>query len=67
VSERADSDTAVILYTSGTTGSPKGAELSHANLSSNVRTCVETLFFVAPRDVISVGCRCSTRSARPAA
>ncbi|HJX42381.1 MAG TPA: long-chain fatty acid--CoA ligase [Geodermatophilus sp.] len=53
--ERADEDTAVILYTSGTTGKPKGAELTHAGLTSNARTTQETLLEATPDDVI-MGC-----------
>src|SRR3954454_19210295 len=40
VAERRPQDTAVILYTSGTTGTPKGAELTHSNLLRNVEVSV---------------------------
>lgn len=39
-------DTAVILYTSGTTGQPKGAELTHFNLYSNAQVSCEKIFWV---------------------
>jgi long-chain acyl-CoA synthetase len=48
-------DTAVILYTSGTTGQPKGAELTHDSLGSNARTTEDTLLEATPDDVI-MGC-----------
>ena len=38
---REPQDTAVILYTSGTTGKPKGAELTHDNIVRNVETTVD--------------------------
>ena len=40
VVERRPDDTALILYTSGTTGTPKGAELTHDNLLRNVEATV---------------------------
>jgi long-chain acyl-CoA synthetase len=52
---RAAGDTAVILYTSGTTGRPKGAELSHGNLRRNAAVFASTLLHLGPDDVI-VGC-----------
>jgi long-chain acyl-CoA synthetase len=51
--DRDPDDTAVILYTSGTTGKPKGAELTHANLSENVAVSLE-LFDLGP-DAVTLG------------
>jgi len=48
---RSAQDTAVILYTSGTTGKPKGAELTHSNLAINADVSKE-LFSLAPDDAI---------------
>jgi malonyl-CoA/methylmalonyl-CoA synthetase len=38
---RKESDIAVLLYSSGTTGLPKGAMLSHGNLAANTATLVD--------------------------
>jgi long-chain acyl-CoA synthetase len=51
VADRDPYDTAVILYTSGTTGKPKGAELTHANLTRNAETSCE-LFGLTAQDVV---------------
>lgn len=47
--DRDDNDTAVILYTSGTTGQPKGAELRHRNVHDNV-VAGRHLFAADPAD-----------------
>jgi long-chain acyl-CoA synthetase len=46
-------DTAVLLYTSGTTGQPKGAELTHANLTSNA--AASRRLFTKGADAICLG------------
>jgi long-chain acyl-CoA synthetase len=53
VVERAEDDTAVILYTSGTTGKPKGAELTHGNLSRNAEVVNNMFAFGA--DSVALG------------
>jgi long-chain acyl-CoA synthetase len=45
-------DTAVILYTSGTTGKPKGAELTHRNLSRNAEIASQTTCKIEEGDVV---------------
>jgi long-chain acyl-CoA synthetase len=50
--ETDEDDTAVILYTSGTTGKPKGAELTHQNLHRNADVTCRTTAEIGPGDVV---------------
>lgn len=53
VADRDGDDTAVILYTSGTTGTPKGAELTHDNLRRNAQVALE--LFDLKDDAVTLG------------
>ena len=50
--ERSASDTAVVLHTSGTTGTPKGAELTHGSLGNNQEVVVRRLLKLTEEDVV---------------
>jgi len=52
LADAAEDDTAVILYTSGTTGKPKGAELTHQNLFRNADVSSRTTSEIAQGDVV---------------
>src|SRR4051812_35803345 len=53
VADVAEDDTAVILYTSGTTGQPKGAELTHSNLKRNAEA--SAALFALDENVVVLG------------
>lgn len=50
IDQGAEDDAATIIFTSGTTGEPKGVTLTHKNIMSNIEACLE-LFNIGPSDI----------------
>jgi long-chain acyl-CoA synthetase len=48
-----DDDLAILLYTSGTSGKPKGVMLTHGNITSNIRQALDFVRFT--RDEVILG------------
>jgi long-chain acyl-CoA synthetase len=47
-------DVATIVYTSGTTGPPKGCLLTHGNACADIDACLERVHFVPDNDVVYI-------------
>ncbi|MBX3351371.1 MAG: AMP-binding protein [Phycisphaeraceae bacterium] len=55
---KSEDDPAVLLYTSATSGRPKGVVLTHKNLGSNVAQCVEWADFDSSDSLVGVLPQC---------
>ena len=55
VEPRTSDDTAVIQYTAGTTGPPRGAELTHGNLARSAEVIVNDVLQLTSDDVVFAG------------
>ena len=47
-------DVATLLYTSGTSGKPKGVMLTHSNIVSNIKQCIEHASFTTSDRILGV-------------
>jgi long-subunit acyl-CoA synthetase (AMP-forming) len=65
VVDRDADDVGVILYTSGTTGDPKGSVLTHGNLQKSTEVAT-SLVDMSEDDVVLGALLCSTSSGRRA-
>jgi long-chain acyl-CoA synthetase len=52
--QAADDDLGVLLYTSGTSGRPKGVMLTHGNITANIRQCQQHVGFDASEVMLGI-------------